>query len=114
MRASGSDTSANYSCIRLGADGSSPFTSLNQNGTDEWYVGLDTGSNYGIIELTVFNPQSAAPTVFNASAYWKPASPQYIQFTGGVQTDNTSFDGFTLLVSSGDFTGTIYTYGLAI
>ena len=76
------------------------------------YDNMDTGSICnGKIEI--FNPQTATKTTGQWTLYAED-NGNYKQEQGfGYQTQATSFDGFTITMSSGTLTGTYDVYGVA-
>jgi hypothetical protein len=111
MRASGSDTSANYSHQSIYATNTTIGATRNGGGTTYFFAGGETGDS-NPIELSIFNPQVAAKTQFLANG-WSNSASTALQISGGTQTDSTSFDGFTLIPAAGTFGGTVTIYGLA-
>lgn len=109
LRASGSDTTANYASARVGWNGSVVFGGSNNTGTDDWYFGIDGNANTSAGDLTLFRPNIAGETSFTALG----SGVNLIQFASGRQTDSTQFDGFKLAIISGTFTGNVSVYGLA-
>jgi hypothetical protein len=111
LRASGSDnTTSNYSSQKFEADGTGTTISR-ATSNDKWNnINISTNGDSG--EFTIFNPQTALKTSgyavgsYNGSDVRMQAFSQFFNAT-------TSFDGFTLFPSSGNFTGTIRVYGLA-
>jgi len=111
LRASGVDTTANYASARMGWNGSVQFNGNNNTGTDDWYIGFDaSASQHNAGDMTLFKPQAATQTSFICFGKTGTLIPQ---IAAGTQTDSTQFDGFTLSIISGTFTGTVSTYGLA-
>ena len=111
LRASGSDTTANYTSYRVGYNGSIVFGGANNSGTDDWYCGLDAVSSTCTgAEITFFRPNVASQTNFIALGNSATAA---VQMAGGIQTDSTQFDGFKIAIISGTFTGNVSVYGLA-
>jgi hypothetical protein len=111
LRASGSDTTSNYESGRLGWSGSTVFGGSNNTGTDDWYIGFDgSASQHNAGDMTLFKPQAATQTSFICFGKTGLVIPQ---ISAGTQTDSTQFDGFTISIISGTFTGTVSTYGLA-
>lgn len=111
LRASGTDTTSNYKCSRLGFNGNIVFSAADHTGTDDWYIGTDSSDTPpSCVEMTIYRPNIAAPTQFTALG---KTVANTIQFAGGNQSDSTQFDGFTFFVASGTMTGTIDVYGLA-
>ena len=111
LRASGSDTTSNYTSARVGWNGSVVFGGTDASGTDDWYPGTDAfSSGTSAIDMTIFRPNVASNTNFVSLG----SGVGLIQFASGRQTDSTQFDGFKLAVASGTFTGNVSVYGLAI
>ena len=114
LRASGTDTTANYYTISTYGVSGNPFQSaFNALGTDEWYVAdmnsTVDGSGNGAIDI--FNPQAA---------FASSATSQFLGASGGNpywynmyarQTDATQFDGFTFAITAAAMTGTYTVYG---
>lgn len=109
LRASGSDTTANYTSARVGWNGSVVFGGTDNTGTDDWYIGIDGNASTSACDLTLFRPNIAGNTSFTSLG----SGVGLIQFASGRQTDSTQFDGFKLAIISGTFTGNVSTYGLA-
>ena len=110
LRASATDTTANYTSFRIGFNGSVLFSGLNNSGVDDWYVGIDGTSTVSSLDMTIYRPNNASQTTFTAMGQ---VSSGAFQSAGGFQSDTTQFDGFKFAIISGTFTGTISTYGLA-
>jgi hypothetical protein len=110
LRASGTDATTNYECGRLGFNGSVVFSTLNPTGTDDWYIGYDGSATNSCAKMTIFRPQLAEPTKFYSTGV-TGAMP--FQSTGGTNSNSTSYDGFTLAIITGTFTGNVSVYGLA-
>ena len=110
LRASGTDETTNYESGRHGFNGSVVFSGLNVTGTDDWYIGYDGTATNSCAKMTIFRPQIAAPTKFISTGV---SGSMPFQTTGGTNSNSTSYDGFTLLILSGTFTGNVSVYGLA-
>jgi hypothetical protein len=115
LRASSTDTTANYSSQLLESYSTTVATSANASGTDDWFFGnfnpttADYSSAYDI-----FRPQTAQKTGFIGQSTHTAAGSIFVNmFTSGVQNSSTQFDGLTLLFASTSFTGTIRVYGYA-
>jgi|DEB0MinimDraft_10_1074344.scaffolds.fasta_scaffold62906_2 hypothetical protein len=119
LRASSTDTSANYYYVKV-----SSFTTVgsqvNDAGTDEFeFLRINTTyplNSWGTI--TLFGPAVAAQTLYSAYGGDSPASgsPTIVLRNyniAGYQSDSTAFDGFTLLAASGTFSGKVLVYGIA-
>jgi hypothetical protein len=73
---------------------------------------LESGNgNRGFIEMDISNPFASSPTnMLYTSTGNDTSSPLY--FTGGSLVNNsTSYDGLSLIASTGNFSGTIQTFG---
>ena len=112
LRASGSDTSANYKNQNIYGSNTTIATRQNDTGTDDWYLGMDVNNNT-TGEFTIFRPQTATKTAFVGLGFSAYTSTQYIMINGGEQSDSTQFDGFTVFASTG-MAGTISIYGLSV
>lgn len=110
LRASGTDATTNYESGRLGFNGSVVFSGLNVTGTDDWYIGYDGSATNACAKMTIFRPQLAEPTKFYSTGV---TGSMTFQSTGGTNSNSTSYDGFTLLILTGTFTGNVSVYGLA-
>jgi hypothetical protein len=111
LRASGTDTTANYTSYRIGWNGSVVFGGTNNSGSDDFYFGLDAVSSTCVgSEITLYRPNVASQTNFSGLGN---SATQAFQVTGGIQADSTQFDGFTIAIISGTFTGNVSVYGLA-
>jgi hypothetical protein len=116
LRASGTDDSADYAGTTIYAFGATLGSNSNNSlGTDEFFVGGSgsTTANYTGINAQICNPfKSQVTTLFADSSY---GTSNVFNFQNiGYHNDAGSFDGFTLLASTGTMTGTIYVYGLAV
>jgi hypothetical protein len=114
LRASGTDTSANYYGISTYGTATNPYQSaFNALGTDELYMcdmqSATDGSGVGIID--VLSPQAAFATVTQGNFYGSSAGNQFWYSHFGRQTDATQFDGFTFLITTTGMTGTYTVYG---
>lgn len=107
MRLSGTDnTSASYQ--RHGYVGGTAASNVNTSGATSWdMVGLSTGT-HSSFSYDIFWPAVAAQTSmiganYDASGYWAGISANH--------SVATAYDGFTLYVGSGNFTGQIRVFG---
>ena len=116
MRASGaSATGANYNS-QLVAGTSTTASAYRETGATSMYVGDDSnGAFWSTIELTIYAPNLAEPTLVtsinnrNPGAYNVPVS----QMFNANHTLSTAYDGIQIILGSGTITGayTIYGYG---
>jgi hypothetical protein len=66
-------------------------------------------------EITLFNPQASQETKYLARATrWGTGTPNNSEYqhTGGLMSVTTSYTGYTLICSTGNFTGSVSTYGI--
>lgn len=110
LRASGTDTSANYTQQRFYANQAATGASRNPFGTDEWFVGQGATSGIGTMSMDLFRPNLAATTGYTAQTGNFASTDSGMELTTGTQTDTTQFDGFSLLYTQSN-TGTAYIYG---
>jgi len=112
LRASGSDTSANYASQRLYAVGASVGADADPLGTDEYYItNIDKDfPAIGFPQITIGNPQTATKTTILSQSLYRDTSIGINQI-GGFQNSDTQFDGFTLIASTGTMSGTARVYG---
>ena len=116
MRASGtSATGANYNSQLVAGNVTTASAYREQNQTS-MYVGDDSnGAFWNTIELTIYGPNLAEPTVVssinnkNNGAY----TAQIVQIFNANHTLSTAYDGIQIILGSGTITGayTIYGYG---
>jgi len=116
LRASGTDNSSNYAATFIYAFGATIGSNDNNGlGTDEFScgaMGAATGQ-FTSVHSRICNPhKSQVTTLFSDNSYGSA-----LVFNGsnvGYHNNTSSFDGITLIASSGTITGTIYVYGLAV
>ena len=115
LRASGTDTSANYKCQRIYGSSTTVGASADVFGTDEIYIGTGstTGSAPAGSSFVLMSPNEAKRTTMQGSvACNNNGANTGLNVVVGFQTDTTQFDGITFLFSQTN-TGSIYIYGLA-
>lgn len=114
LRASGTDNSGtNYQQNRIGVANGSALANRAAAETTWDLINIDSGYRSGV-SLDIFGPQIAAttlahniagPNVDQTGANWR------FVITGHEHNQSTSYDGLTLLASTGNITGTIRVYG---
>ena len=113
LRASGTDTTANYTMQRFYANGTSSGAGKDTLGTDEWFMGGNSRSGVGkaAVSFDLVNPNVADTTqiINSMSSNFNLTDPQF-DLIAGSQTGTTQFDGFSYLFSQSS-TGTFYIYG---
>ena len=94
--------------------GSSILSAASSGGpTTDWFLGSHDINNYPNMpfRIEVMNPQVAYRTAI-FSMGWQPVNPQpYYRHIGGVTNNTTQYDGFSILASSGTFSGSVTVYG---
>jgi hypothetical protein len=113
-RLSGTDTSANYGTQRLYAQGTTVTASRDGVGTDEIFVSdLNNATpSFAGYQMNIFTPNVASPTVSFISGTTYIGADLYPSFSAGFQNSTTQFTGFTLLVNTGTFGGTVSVFGV--
>jgi hypothetical protein len=83
--------------------------------TEWWLAYQDTqGINTGMVYL--YNPFSATNTLYDASTFSNRSTPQFVgrQNYGGRTNNNTSYDGFSIVMNTPTITGKVRVYGIGI
>ena len=112
-RVSGTDTTTNYQDIRIGAASGSVTTENNTVGNDEIFLGtLATAADAQSLQTyDIASPYLAKQT--SLIGLMGITGTYLLNFNCGVQTDSTSFTGFTLVNGSSGMTGKVSVYGYA-
>jgi hypothetical protein len=113
LRVSGSDNStSNYYYAGVLLE-SSTAAFIKAQGDPTTYFRLGTiGTNTGIIETTISNPQQAEYTGYvTTNGYLYGTNEGGWYNIGGAFSGTTSFTGFTLIPASGTITGRVSIYG---
>ena len=113
LRASGTDTTTNYTSQRFFGQATTVNAGSNVLGTDEMYFGggIAAQPRSNLIRQDIAAPQLATPTTM--TGFWggyDVVNGNFFTNTWNYQTSSTSFDGFTL-ISTANMTGTIRVYG---
>lgn len=112
LRVSGADATTNYTYQRFVTTSTTTVVDRDAFGTDEFgVVGTNASAFFGF-EITLINPFNAASTKYIANSVGANASGVTQVFVNGVNTNSTSYTGFSLL-STGTISGTLKVYGLA-
>lgn len=111
LRASSSDTTTNYSYVRLVGYNAVAAADTDFAGSDEIAFSemQNTDRVYGRIEF--FSPQIAQQTGIQSHATGRFSASRHIHLVSGIQSNSTQFDGFSIYPASGNITGTIKVYG---
>ena len=115
LRAAGTDnTSTNYkwNTIYMGSSAGTVNGDYNNSATFFPFAEVrETGETASTTYL--YSPKASVETTFTTNAASLGASASAFLNGGGSMTVTTAYDGFTLYVTSGTFTGTIRVYGVA-
>jgi hypothetical protein len=110
LRASGTDSSANYSRQYIYGDGAS-LSSGRVTSVSAWGAIDVTSSTRGAVSYDIFNPFLAKQTLMfgvNASRY---PSSTYLAINGYGHDTTNSYDGISFIPSTGTISGNISIYG---
>ena len=115
LRASGTDSSSNYSGARLFAYGTTAGVQVNNLGSDEWQINnVGLSGPPGVARLDLYGPAVAAPSAMLG------VSGGYFSSTGTITTHlngshdvSTAYDGFAVRPDAGTITGRWAVYGYA-
>ena len=112
-RVGGADETNNYQDIRIGAASGSVTTENNTVGNDEIFLGtLATAADAQSLQTyDIASPYLAKQT--SLIGLMGITGTYLININCGVQTDSTSFTGFTLVNGSSGMTGKVSVYGYA-
>lgn len=115
LRVGGVSASTNYNLQQIIFDNTTSFSSRSTSQTSFVLGGQTNGSFKSAVSLEIFRPQLAEPTSFIASnapnqgAYTTPQA----DINCGNHSTATAYDGFELLTTANDTTGTYTVYGYA-
>jgi hypothetical protein len=114
MRASGTDTSSGYTDNNLTQTGTYISGEENFRGTDEMFVGPFQGdkANGNATQFYLYAPQLAQKTLMAGHDVYDDQYNAGQRIFQGKLADTTAYDGFTLIVSADNMTGTVRVYGL--
>jgi hypothetical protein len=114
LRASGTDTSTGYTDNNLTQTGTYISGEENFRGTDEMFVGVFQGdkANGNATQFYLYAPQIAQKTLMTGHAVYDDQYNAGQRVIQGKLADTTAYDGFTLIVSADNMTGTVRVYGL--
>ena len=79
--------------------------------TTQWGLSIANTTPTGMIDFSLYEPFLARATKMKSMA-WDAPSEQTLVYTG-IHTPTTSYDGFTILPTAGNVTGTISIFGVA-
>lgn len=107
MRASGTDAATNYNWQVLNVNGTSVGAAAVASQTS--YAIADTGTGKTTADVLIFDPFAAAATNLHLRANARTLNTLYMNI--GQHTTATSYDGLSVIASSGTITGSVSVYG---
>ena len=112
MRTGSDDTGSNYNHQR-GKFGGTTIEAVRTTSDTTSYISWDNLSRLSS-ELLIQNPNIATDTFITTTAQLEAPSTGTVTATFNTTrvTTSTQYTGFTVYIGSGNFTGTIYTYGI--
>jgi hypothetical protein len=110
LRASGTTATTGYTYQALQANGSS-VTASRDTSSQVWTAGATRSSGRTFNSINIGNPFATAESSY-FSMTQDPVSNAFIDLRSGNNTNATSYDGISLFVGSGNFTGSIRVYGV--
>ena len=114
LRVSGTDATTNYISQRLYNASTTVGSDINSSGTDDWLLHTISSTNptaMSISSIDIFDPFPATPTEATNIAIGYFGGNNYGTFMALVNSNSTSYDGFSLIPVSGTVTGTVRVYG---
>ena len=113
LRLAGTDAATSYATVRVYSAGSSVVAQL--PATTSFFVGA-SDSGYPTLaagQFTLIRPALAVATIMNAEHNQvASAGTHYFNRMSGYHSTATAYDGLTLVVSTGNATGTMRIYGM--
>jgi hypothetical protein len=117
LRAAGSDVSTStYTNSTLLSSDNSASANYDQNVTSwEMIVSTRSAAPISMLNVELQNPFLAVSTHYQTRSWHIQNGQEYIQrFNGGFQSGATSFDGISIVCSTGDIDGLVSVYGYTI
>ena len=114
LRVSGTDATTNYISQRLYNAATTVGADINSSGTDDWLLHTISTTNptaMSISSIDIFDPFPATPTQATNIAIGYFGGNNYGTFMALVNSNSTSYDGFSLIPVSGTVSGTVRVYG---
>ena len=110
LRASGTDATTGYIYQALQATGSTVQGSRDTS-SQVWAIGATRTSGRTFNQINIGNPFATAESSYFCISQ-DPLSGAFIDIRSGSNSNATSYDGMTIYVGSGNFTGSIRVYGV--
>ena len=117
LRASGTDSSASYYFGLAQTNSAGTVAGSNGNNvTTGWTLTniRNSATARNTADVTLYSPQLAIATNYTVTGAFDNGAIVAGHAGGGTHDAGTAYDGFTLLASSGNITGVVYVYGLAV
>lgn len=115
LRASGTDSSASYYFgLAQTTSGGTVAGSNGNNVTTGWTLTniRNNATARNVADVTLYSPQLAIATNYTVTGAFDNGTVVAGLAGGGTHDVGTAYDGFTLLASSGNITGSISVYGI--
>ena len=115
LRAGGADnTSSNYKWNAIIMDSSSATVGGdNRSSTTSFTIARSRETGETVTTTYLYSPQASVETTFTTNAASLSSTDSDWFSGGGSMTVTTAYDGLTLFVGGGNFTGTIRVYGVS-
>lgn len=115
LRASGTDSSSDYSGARLFAYGTTAGVQVDNLGSDEWQINnLGLSGPPGVARLDLYGPAVAAPSaMLGVSGGYFSSTGTITTHLNGSHNVSTAYDGFAVRPDTGTITGRWAVYGYA-
>lgn len=116
LRASGTDSSVSYYFGFAQTTSAGTVAGSNGNNFSSWLLTniRNNAAARNVADVTLYSPQLAIATNFTNTGSFDNGTIVAGIAGGGTHDVATAYDGFTLLASSGNITGVVYVYGLAV
>jgi hypothetical protein len=112
MRVGGVDSSAStYARTEVGAYTSGTGITLGNSGQTSWNILQGTTAIYSVASFDFHNPFVVTRTNVIFGCYLSNSTAQYAVSGAGIHDTSLSYDGFSVIASSGTISGTIRVYG---
>lgn len=115
MRASGTDETgaANYASQRMSIAGGVGSISAARETTSSGFFSVNGSTYRGLATCWIADPASAITSLYMVRlTHTTDSSNQQLDYYVGVHGVANAYDGFTLITTSGNATGSIWVYGL--
>ena len=109
LRASGTDSTANYTNLRINQSNTTLVAAKNPDSSTDYFWLAYASSPYGemLNECTLYRPFLAVPTMYESTSM---TGDEQQRITSR-HTTATSYDGFSIIGASANLTGTVRVFG---